>query len=144
MAKFSTGLRNKMLDANPFRTVMALGNVKIYAGAEPATADAAVTGTLLTTITVASGATGLSFAAAAVNGVIAKAVETWSGTNAASGTASFYRHVAVADDGLLSTTQARIQGNIAVAGADLNISNVNLVAAATQTIDSYNVALPTL
>ena len=144
MARFSTGLRNKMLDANPFRTVMALGNIKIYSGAEPATADAAVTGTLLTTITVASGATGLSFAAAAVNGVIAKAVETWSGTNAASGAATFYRHVAVGDDGLLSTTQARIQGNIAVAGADLNISNVNLVAAATQTIDSYNVALPTL
>ena len=145
MARFSTGLRNKMLDANPFRTVMALGNVKIYGGTEPANADAAIgAATLLTTVTVASGATGLSFAAAAVNGVIAKAVETWSGTNAASGTATFYRHVAVGDDGLLSTTQARIQGNIATAGADMNLSNVALTAAATQTIDSYSVALPTL
>lgn len=145
MAKFSTGLRNKMLDANPFKTVMALGFVKIYAGTVPADADASIgSATLLSTISVASGGTGLSFAASAVAGVISKAVETWSGTNAASGTATFYRHVAVGDDGTLSTTQARIQGTVAVAGADLNISNTALVAAATQTIDSYNVALPTL
>lgn len=145
MAKFSAGLRNKMLDANPFKTVMALGNIKIYAGAVPADADAAIgTATLLCTITVSSGATGLSMAAAAAGGVLSKATETWSGVNAASGTAAFYRHVAVADDGLLSTTQARIQGLIATAGSDMNLSSVALTSGATQTIDSYSVALPTL
>jgi hypothetical protein len=145
MAKFSTGLRTKMLDANPFKTVMALGLLKIYAGTVPADADASIgSATLLSTISVGSSGTGLSMAASAAAGVIAKAAETWSGVNAATGTASFYRHVAAGDDGTLSTTQDRIQGTVATVGADLNLSSTALVSGATQTIDSYSVALPTL
>jgi hypothetical protein len=63
--------------------------------------------------------------------------------NAASGTAGYFRFVAVGDTGVLSTTQARLQGTIATAGADLNLSSVNLTSGADQTIDAANFTLPT-
>lgn len=143
--KTSTGLRNKLLDTGSLDTVLALGFIKIYAGAVPASADAALgAATLLSTISLNSTATGLSFEAAAVNGTLSKlSAEVWSGTNVAGGTATFYRHIAPGDDGTLSTTQARIQGTIGTSGADMNLSSTTLSNGATQTIDYYSVTLPT-
>lgn len=147
--KTSTGLRNKMLDANPLKTIMASGFIKIYAGTPPTTADDAIGGgnTLLCTISNNSTGTGITFAASASGGAIAKnGSEVWSGVNSnGSGlTATFYRHVAVGDDGTSSTSQARIQGTIGAVNADLNLSSVVLPNGGTQTIDYYSVALPTL
>jgi hypothetical protein len=141
--KASTGLRNKMLDTGSVKSILALGFIKIYGGAVPADADAAVTGTLITTVSVNSTGTGLSMGTAAA-GVLPKASEVWSGVNAASLTATYFRHVAAGDDGTLSTTQDRIQGTVGTAGADLNLSSTALTNGATQTIDFYNIALPTL
>jgi hypothetical protein len=142
--KTSTGLRNKILDTSAFRTFMNLGFIKIYTGSQPADADAAVTGTLLCTISNNSTGTGLTMAASATSGTIVKAAaEVWSGTNAATGTAGYYRHVAAGDDGTSSTTQARIQGSIGTSGADMNLSSVSLTNGATQTIDNYSITLPT-
>lgn len=143
--KLSTGLRNKLLDTGSLKATFAASFVKIYSGAAPADADAAVTGTLLCTISISSGGTGVNMAAAAAAGVLQKlASETWSGVNAATGTAGYYRHVAAGDTGALSTTEARMQGLVSTAGAELNLSSTSLVSAATQSIDFYSVALPTL
>lgn len=144
--KASTGLRNKLLDTGSLSTILDLGTLKMYAGTVPATADDALgSATLLTTITNASGATGLTMDAAAVAGVLGKAsAEVWSGVNVASGTATFYRHVAVGDTGVSSTTQARVQGSIAIAGADMNLTSTTLANGATQTVDFYTLNLPTL
>ncbi len=141
----STGLRNQLLDTNPLKTILNLGFIKIYAGTVPASADAALgSATLLCTVSNNSTGTGLTFATSASGGVIAKnSSEVWSGVNAASGTAAFYRHVTPSDDGTLSTTQPRLQGLIGTAGADMNLSSVSLVASATQTIDFYTVSEPT-
>ena len=142
--KVSTGLRNKILDTGSLKSRLALGFIKIYSGAAPATADAAVTGTLLCTISVSSGGTGLTFDTAAAAGVLAKNTgETWSGVNAATGTAGYYRFSAAGDTGVLSTTEERIQGTVGLAGADLNLSSVSLTATVTQTIDYYVATLPT-
>lgn len=141
--KPSTGLRGKLMDTGSIKSIFALGFIKIYGGVPPADGDAAVTGTLLCTISNNAAGTGISFDTSAVSGVISKApAETWSGTNVASGTASYYRHVAVGDDGTLSTTQARIQGTVSTVGADMNLSSVTLTAAALQLIDYYSVTLP--
>lgn len=143
--KTSTGLRKAMLDTDPLANILAGGLIKIYSGAVPADADAAVTGTLLCTISLNSTGTGINFDAAAVGSVLSKdPSEIWSGVNAATGAASYYRHVAAGDTGVLSTTQARIQGAIGVAGAEMNLSSTSLTSGATQTIDFYSVALPTL
>ena len=144
--KASTGLRNKLLDTGSLRSVMSLGFVKLYSGTVPASADDSLgAATLLTTLSVSSGGTGLTFAATAVAGALPKATaEVWSGVNAAGGVASFYRHVAVGDTGALSTTEARIQGTISVAGDDMNLTNTTLTGGATQTMDFYQLFLPTL
>lgn len=145
--KVSTGLRNKMLDTGSLKSRLALGFIKIYSGTEPATADAAVTGTLLCTISVNGGGTGLSTEATAVSGVLAKAVaEVWSGPIVATGTAGYYRFSAAGDTGVSSSTEERIQGSVGLAGADLNLSSVALVTNASltaQTIDYYVLTLPT-
>lgn len=145
--KASTGLRNKLLDTNPLKAILASGFIKIYAGAVPSDADAAIAGgnTLLTTISVNSTGTGLTFAAAAADGTILKnASEVWSGLNVASGTASFYRFVSSADTGVLSTTEPRIQGTIGLAGTDMVLSNTTLVSGATQTVDYFAVNMPAM
>lgn len=141
--KISTGLRNGLLVTGSLKSQLDSGVIKIYSGAEPASADDAVTGTLLCTISVNSTGTGITFETTATAGVLAKkSSEVWSGVNAATGTAGYFRHVQPGDTGVSSTTQKRIQGTVAVAGADLNLSAVGLTSGATQTIDYYNIALP--
>lgn len=145
--KASTGLRNALLVTGSLRDTMDLGFINIYAGTVPADADAALGGaTLLCTISNNSTGTGLTLeSAVAAAGVAEKTIaEVWSGVNAATGTASFFRYVAPADDGTLSTSQPRIQGSVGVSGAELNLSSTSLTSAATQTIDFFNLALPTL
>ena len=143
--KASTGLRNKMLDTSSLRAALNLGFIKIYSGAVPADADAAPTGTLLVTISNASGATGLTMDTAAVAGALPKApAEVWSGVNAAGGVATYYRHVAPGDTGALSATDARVQGLIANIGSDMNLTSTTLALGATQSVDYYQLSLPTL
>jgi hypothetical protein len=143
--KTSTGARNSMLSSGSLKSALTAGFIKIYSGTVPATADAAVTGTLLCTISINSAGTGINFDTAASGGVLSKATsEVWSGVNVATGTASYYRHVASSDDGTLSTTAVRLQGAVGLVGAELNLSSVSLTSGATQTIDYYSVALPTL
>jgi hypothetical protein len=127
------------------------GVLKIYSGSQPATADAAITGSLLATITVGSGAWaagavayGLEFGAAAA-GVISKNSDVWSGTVAATGTAGYFRLYAnAADAGALDSgyIYPRIDGAIATSGAQLNLSSVSLVAAAPLTIDTFSLTFP--
>ena len=142
--KTSTGLRNAMLATGSAKAALDGGRINIYAGAAPATADDAVGGaTLLCAITLNSTGTGILFDTAAVNGVLAKKPsETWSGAIASTGTATWYRHVAAADDGTLSTTAPRIQGTVALIGADLNI-DPNFISGQTKVIEHYVIALPT-
>ena len=142
--KNSTGLRNAMLATGSAKAALDGGRINIYAGAAPATADDAVGGaTLLCAITLNSTGTGILFDTAAVNGVLAKKPsETWSGSIVATGTATWYRHVAAADDGTLSTTAPRLQGTVALIGADLNI-DPNFISGQTKVIEHYVLALPT-
>jgi len=147
--KASTGLRNKMLDTGSLKSLLDGGKIKIYSGTLPATADAAIgsagSNTLLSTITDNDTVAGLNFDTAAASGQLAKdPAQTWRGTNVASGTAAFFRFVQTADDGSSSTTAVRIQGTIASFGADLNISSVALSSGATQDIDNFIIAIPTL
>jgi len=126
------------------------GVIRIYSGTIPATADAAITGTLLAEISVGSLAftpgsfdNGLEFGDA-VLGVIAKATgETWSGVASATGTATHYRFVGNATDaGALSTVLPRIQGTVGVGTSyDLNISSTSITAAETVTISSFSYTL---
>jgi len=126
------------------------GVIRIYSGSAPATADAAVSGTLLVEISVSSGtfvhgtaANGLEFGDSA-SGIIAKAsAETWSGVASATGTAGYFRLLGnPTDNGALSTTLPRIQGSIGTSGADLNMTSTTITSGATYTIDTFQLTLP--
>lgn len=56
MLRFSTALRNFLLEGGSVKQALANGRIQVYTGAQPATADSAVAGTLLATITLVSGA----------------------------------------------------------------------------------------
>ncbi len=144
--QLSTGLRNAMLDTNSFRGGLNGGLLGIFKGTVPAAVDDATSGaTLICTVSVDGLGGGLGFEAAAVAGVLSKAAaETWQGTVINSGgTATFYRfYESGGDPTAASTTEQRIQGSVGVAGADLNLSSVALVDAATQDIDFFNITLP--
>ena len=142
--KFSTGLRNGMLNNQGFKEAMDGGFLDIYAGAVPASADDAIgSATLLCTISNASGVIGITWAAPA-DGMISKTPsEVWSGNNVDDGDATFCRLRKAGDTGTASTSALRVQGTVGVAGADLNLSSVSLVSEAPQAINFATIVFPT-
>jgi len=146
--RLSTQLRNNLAGTTGFAATFANGVVEIRSGTQPATADAAATGTLLGTVTLASGAftpgtatNGLTFATAA-DGAVSKS-GVWSMVGIAAGTAGWFRLKGnAADDNLLSTAYARLDGSIAVSGADMNLSNISIAIGAPTTVDSFTWTQP--
>ncbi len=147
--QLSTGLRNGMLNATGFTTAFTNGVLYIYSGPQPLNADQAVQGTLLGIVTKAAGAfafgtstNGLNFAAPAA-GVVAKDSNAWQMVAIAAGTAGWFRLMGNPVDALGSSTSLpRMDGSIATAGGDLNLSSVNIVASAPTTIDVFQFTLP--
>lgn len=142
--KASTGLRNHLLATGSLREALNGGFLELYSGTEPATADAAVpVGTLLLRIYSDGTSAALNLAATAVDGFIEKSTsETWSGTVITDGKATWFRFVGPSDGAGASTTAPRLQGSVARAGGDLNISVVDLVSGAPQAINYFTVAIP--
>lgn len=248
--RFSTGLRNNLAGNKGFASTFAKGSLQIYSGTQPATADSAVSGTLLGTVTVNGGAltqetrasqtitisgttgtisevnvktlniipggavtyttdapttasllcdainrdglfdatvasnvvtvlaprgsgttyntlafsttvtgstvatvgaatisggvaavNGLTFAAP-VGGVVSKS-GVWSFTGVAVGTAGWFRLIASSSDaGGASTVLERLDGSVAVSGADLNLSNIAITIGAPSTIDTFAYTAP--
>ncbi len=252
--RLSTGARNFLNKYGSIDRMLQQGRIEIYSGAQPATADAAVTGTLLCTITdnsatrtaevVATGTVTLNSGAAGsvdaitVNGiailgtvvpfntsltqtaadvaaqinrfsgnvdymatssgavitiialpgtgaspngfVVASTVttltktdanmaggvnaanglkfdvstagimtklasQTWSGTNATSGTAGWFRQYgSEADTGAAASTnrELRLDGAIATSGAEMNLTSTAFAVGATTTLASWSMAVP--
>lgn len=154
--RYSTGCLNKLLGENGvdtgadgLRGIFKDCVIDIYSGGQPATANAAVTGTLLGRVTLDGGAftegvatNGLEFDAP-VSGVLSKAAaETWRFTGLANGVAGWFRLRGNAvDSGALSTTLPRIDGSIGSTSGDMLLSNVNITTGAPSTIDVFNITL---
>ncbi len=140
----STGLRNYMLATGSMKAALDAGFIKIYSGTPPVSADDAPTGTLLSTISVNSTGTGLAMDSSASDGVLSKpSGVVWSGANAATGVAGYYRFVGASDTAASSTSEPRMQGRCGTVGAELILSSTSLTSGATQTIDQYSFVLPT-
>lgn len=138
--QFSTGLVNAMLDGQvnggAGASAFDSGLLNIYTGSAPATADAAVTGTLLASMTLPADA----FAAAASK-ACAKA-GTWSDSSANNtGTAGYFRIVTSSDDGTSSTTQKRIQGTCGQGSGDMNLDNTSIASGQTVTVTSCSIGI---
>lgn len=146
----STGLKNAMLGTVGLQTAMQDGVIRVYSGSQPASADAAVTGTLLMEITLNGGAfahgsptNGLEWDTP-VNGTISKPVaDTWQGAGITNGVAGWARFCAnPLDDGSSSSALARIDMSVGKGTGDLQLSNVNVVISAPITVDVATLRLP--
>jgi hypothetical protein len=136
------------------RDIFKRGVLRIYSGTQPTTADLAATGTKLLEITVGSAAftggavaAGLEFAPNPAAGVLAKLTsQTWSGVGLVTGVAGWFRFYANGADEAstpaISTTLPRIDGSVAVSGAQLNMASTTVTLGATSTIDTFTVTLP--
>ncbi len=151
--KVSTGTRNHILATEDVASAINGNVIKIYgdpvsaAAADalvPASANDSVSGaTLLCTISVDGGGTGINMETVPVDGILSKATaEAWYGTNVASGYASFYRLSAAADTGALSTTEKRMQGTVDILNCDLIVASKYLTIAEEQRVDTYYVGMP--
>jgi hypothetical protein len=140
--KISTGFRDGVLVTGSVRSRANGKVIRIYGGTVPADANAALgSATLLCEVSVGGTGTGVTFEATPVDGALVKtAAETWSGTNVATGTATFWRLVASADDGTLSTVAERVQGTFG--GTSGLLSNPALTSGSPQSIDNAVLALP--
>ncbi|MDD5084214.1 MAG: hypothetical protein PHT88_04805 [Candidatus Moranbacteria bacterium] len=145
MLKASTALRNAMLVTGSLKARMDGGFLKLYSGAVPSDADAALgSAVLLCLITKdGDGTTGLTFATTATGGAVTKTVaEVWAGANVATGTVSFWRFVKTGDTGGASTTEERVQGQAALTGSELLMTSLSLTSGAPNHIDYCTLALP--
>lgn len=128
-------------------TITALPGTGIY----PNTFTVASTVTTLTKtdVSLAGGVAavnGLKFNSAS-GGVIAKNATAWTGVNADTGVAGYYRmYGSVADAGGLDSalTTIREDGAIATSAAELNMASTSLTATATTTITTWQRTLPTV
>lgn len=143
-AKLSTGLRNHLAVTGSLRSAFH-GNCRlsVYGGSEVATADADATGATLLCVITGPAAVGLEFEATATTGVLSKlAAQTWSGTNVASGTATWFRLELLSDTRGASTTSPRIQGNIGTAVGDMVMLNAVLTSGNVKTINGAGFTIP--
>lgn len=142
--KLSTGLREALAAGSSLRAALNNGYVRIYSGAVPASADAALgSATLLNEISAGGTGTPVTFEATAPNGVLAKSVsENWTGNNLEGGTPTFFRYVLSGDAGDASTSAVRFQGTAGGIGSDLIISTLPLVSGAPLTFDLFQLAIP--
>lgn len=140
----STGLRDGILDTSALNTLLNAGEIRIFSGSAPSSADDTQTGTLLVTINTSTGSGfDLKFLNTAASGVLSKSTNTWDGVAVATGTAGYFRYCAsTSDAGGTSTTEVRIQGAVSTSGAELNMSSTTITSAATTTIDTFDITMP--
>lgn len=110
-----------------------------------------VTSTTLTTTEINAGApetagvncvNGGSWGYVPSIGAVSKEVTAWQGTIATGGTATWFMLVCDNDTGTSSSTTARrVIGSVGTSGADLNLSSVTLVAAATVAVNSWTLSV---
>lgn len=126
----------------------ATPTITLYAprGAGAVTWGVTSTATTITTVDVnfvggTSPVNGLLFGLSSA-GVIAKS-GTWSGVNAATGTAGYWRLVgSIADGGGISTVLIRAQGTCGVSGADYNMGSTSLTTGLTHTVENFSITQP--
>ena len=143
--KISTGLAGYLLGTGSLRQAMASSFLRVYSGTAPATADAAIPAgaELLVEISLDGTGGGLSLATAPQGAIITKdTAQVWRGTAGKTGVATFFRWVTTGDNGEASASRLRIQGDVAVAGAELNFSSTAMTAGAIQKVDYFAVAMP--
>ena len=143
--QFGVTLTNALLATGSLQSLLANGSILVFSGTPPTGADDATSGNTLL-LTIKNGANGVTWSNAPANGVLSKtASETWSGTVATAGTATFFRYVVGADTGTAAAAAGnyRMQGTVGTdITADLLVGSTALAANAVITLANAQVSLP--
>lgn len=142
--KVSTGAANALLSGSSLRQALTGMVLRVYAGTEPASADASIgSATLLVTYTNGGSGGALEFEPNAVAAVLEKSSsQVWQGEAVATGQATFCRLVLPADTDGNSNTAVRLQGDVGVGGRFLNITSTSISAGAVQRCGAFAIAQP--
>lgn len=129
--RIPTGARNAAADAVLGRidAGAAAGKLRIYTGTQPATANDAVSGTLLAEFTLPDPAFGAAASGTATAGAIA------STTGLADGTAGYFRAVDSNGNGC-------IDGAVGTSGAELNLNTLTISTGVNVSISSWSITMP--
>jgi hypothetical protein len=139
--RLSSGARTGIAGSSGIKELFDGGFIGIYTGGQPASADDAETGSLLTTISTTSGTAGISLGTAGT-GVLPKAASVWSGLVGTAGVAGWFRMYDSEHLTGTSGTAVRMDGNCGVSGSDLVLSNTSQTVGATLTIDQATFTEP--
>ena len=127
------------------KTALDLGFMYIYSGSQPTTPEDAANGTLLATISISGGATGLTWDTPADNEMEKVSSAVWSGTAVASGTAGWCRVSGASDTspGAASTTEERVDMVCTRTGSsECILSTLTIVSGGSVTVDSAKILMP--
>lgn len=131
----STGAVNQLFDTIFLQVMFDSGVVEIRDGTRPASADDVPTGTVLASHPVPAN----SFNPASAKTIVG--ITPWSETSAdATGVATWFRLKASGDTGASSTTEARIDGDVAASGSDLNLSTTSITITDQVTITQFDLS----
>lgn len=138
----STGLATALASTSSLKDALDGGEVRIYAGAVPTSADDSIgSATLLCTVLL-DGTDPLTLEADGRN-LRKPSAASWTGVPVDSGTATFFRHVQSSDDGSASTTAVRTQGAVGVTNAaEMPLINPTLSTGVAHTLHNYVVSIP--
>lgn len=143
--QFGTTLTNALLVTGSLQSLLANGSILVFSGTPPTGADDATSGNTLL-LTIKNGSSGVTWSATPSNGVLSKtSTETWSGTVATAGTASFFRYVVGTDAGTAAAAAGnyRMQGTVGTdITADLLVATTALASSAVITLANAQVSLP--
>jgi len=142
--QLSTGLRNYLISSGSLKAALDGSEIRLYSGTMPTSANDAMPAgaSLLCTVTVDDTGTGITFETGSAGTLLKNTSEVWEGTVANTGEAAWFRIVAPADVDDSSTTAVRLQGSVAAAGADMQITDPSLVAGEPQRVDYLSVVMP--
>jgi len=148
--RLSTGAREKLLSTLTIKELLDGGLMDIFTGSQPTTADAVEIGTKLVRISSTSGTAasdGLRFGTS-LAGVLPLTTPAWTGVVSVAGVAGWFRFYGtggtsgVAGSTGTNGTAIRLDGNVGVSGADLNLSHTNLALDSTLTVKTFSVTQP--
>jgi hypothetical protein len=145
---FSTCLQNKLAVTGSLLAQLNNCKVDIYSGTVPASADAAISGGSVLLVSIDNAGTPGTFNSTASDGVLVKtSSESWSGTCAATGTATFFRCYVPGggDTGATADTSfiySRVQGAVGVdMASEMILPSVSLTSGNTQALSTFQIQL---
>ena len=142
--RLSTGTRTRLLEGGSLKDILQGGVMDIFTGSQPASADYTESGTKLVRISSTSGTgadDGLKFGTAAA-GVLGLTTPAWKGLVLTDGVAGWFRFYGTTGTSGTSATTWRVDGNVGVSGADLNLTHTSLTEKTTVTISTFNITQP--